>query len=159
MRIYVAGEVPRGDHTPSALQAMVDELTGKLSKKFSSEPLTRIYRRIEEAASGMNIELVIPHPNPAIDKLDPKTFVQYLRDEIGKSDAVMTIFFPPGIAVGFEAHLASELGKPQTILIPRSLRVPRYLHALPSVIRIGKIEDIQLREVLVELMSAVQESA
>jgi hypothetical protein len=149
MRIYVAGEVPREDHTPSRL---------------SSEALSKIYDRITEAASkvrfrGDRIEVKLPYPDREIDELDPKSFVEHVRDEIQKSDAVLTVFFPPGIAVGFEAQLASKLRKPQTILIPKSLRVPRYLRVLPYVGKIYPIEDIQFREVLVDLANAVQESA
>src|SRR5918992_1401070 len=110
MKIYVAGEVPREKSTAAAFKSLLG-----LSGELSSEALTRIYRQIEATAfeakafTSRGIELTMPYPNPKVDALGPKEFVEYLRHEISQSDGVLTIFCPPSIAVGYEAHLASEL--------------------------------------------------
>jgi hypothetical protein len=153
MKIYVAGEVPR------------KKSQFEFSEEFSSDALLKTYQTIEEAASkatafsGQSVELKMPYPNPRADDLDPKSFVEYLREEISQSDAVLTIFSPPGIAVAFEADLASALHKPQTILVAGSLRIPRYLRTLQHVVKIDILENIQMPKVLVELTKAVHEQA
>jgi hypothetical protein len=160
MIIYVAGEVPRPDTTAAGLK----ELFG-LTDKPSADSLTKIYREIEAAASnklafsGPGIELKMPYPDAKVDALGPKEFVDYLREEISKSDGVLTVFSHPGIAVGFEASLASELRKPQIILVPSSLRMPRYLAALPNVVKIHTLQEIKMSDALAELTAAVQKES
>jgi hypothetical protein len=160
MKIYVAGEVPRKQSSSGMLKSKFG-----FSEKWSFDALTKTYREIEDAVAkakaftGRSIELKMPYPDPEVDKLEPKDFVEYLRDEISQSDAVLTIFCPPGIAVAFEADLASALHKPQTILVAGSLRIPRFLRVLENVVSIQIIEDVKFSNVLVELTNAVQESA
>jgi len=155
MKIYVAGEVPRERPPTGPLKSLLG-----LSEEPSPSALMKIYRQIEDAATAFTvrrIELKMPYPDPKVDGLGPKEFVEYLRDKIGQSDGVLTVFCPPGIAVGFEAHLASELRKPQTILVPRSLRVPRYLSVLPYVVKVDMLEEVRMSGVLRELTQAVLE--
>jgi hypothetical protein len=160
MKIYVAGEVPRDEPW------MASEIAAfGLPKGPPTEALLKTYRQIEESASNASrlirrsIELKMPYTDAELDGLEPKAFVKYLRNEISRSDAVLTVFFPPGIAAACEAHLASELRKPQIILAPRSLRVPRYLHTLNRLVNIHVLEDVEMADVLIELTKAVHESA
>jgi hypothetical protein len=160
MKIYVAGEVPREESPVTTLKSLFG-----FSEKLSSSALKKTYRQIKDAASetkafiGQTVELKMPYPDPEVDKLEPQDFAEYLRNEISQSDAVLTIFTPPGIAVAFEADLASALHKPQIILVAGSLRIPRYLRTLQHVVKIDVLEDVQMRKVLVELSTAVHEAA
>jgi hypothetical protein len=155
MRIYVAGEVPRWE---SIARGMMKNFLGP--KAFL---LPRLYKEIEAAtrelvAEGRSMEVILPLPDPWVDKLEPHAFVEYVRSEIKKADAVLTIFTPPGIAVGFESQFAAELGKPQTVLLPAETRIPRWLKAMPGVVHIGRIGEVGMREVLKELTGATHQA-
>ena len=153
MRIYVAGEVPRERETP---RTMAERFFGE-----KSSSLSRLYAEIgaaktKFAVSGQQIEVVLPWPDPLLDKLDARSFVEYVQSEIKKADAVLTVFTPPGIAVGFESRFAADLGKPQIVLLPADIRIPRWLQVLPGVVRIGRIGEIGMSEVVNELADATQ---
>jgi hypothetical protein len=159
MKIYVAGEVPRPPRPMAALKSRFG-----LSSQPSAGSLTKIYLEIKAALAGLGFssggdELKLPYPNPTWDSLEPKDFVARLRETISESDAVLTVFFPPGIAVAFEALLAAELRKPQIILVPEAIAIPRYLRTLPNVVNIYELENVEFSNVLGELTASFQKEA
>ena len=131
-------------------------LSGPSPRKTYRE-IIRAARNIRRAI-GREINLKLPFPDPQVDALKPKAFIEYLREEIGQSDAVLTILSSPGIAVGYESHLASMLRKPQLILVPRSVRPPRWLQALEYVIDIRRLRHVELSAALKDLAAAVEET-
>ncbi|HTD17753.1 MAG TPA: hypothetical protein VK673_21385 [Chthoniobacterales bacterium] len=139
MRIYVAGVVPR------------DSLG-----EWLLIPLLQLYGELEQIAAERKIEVLIPRVNPDLESMHPEEFVKVLKDEIIKSDGVLTVFHPPTVAVGFEAHFASTVGKPQAIVLSKSWLPPRFLVALPCIIGIYVIEDQNLQQIVSNLLAAIQ---
>jgi hypothetical protein len=144
MNIYIAGIVLRESLDKSLL-----------------EFLDRLYVEIKQAAAEVPSEppivVQIPYPDPQLEEMRPGDFVVEVRDRIMNSDAVISIFSPPSVAVAFEAQLAAELQKPQAILAARRWHPPRFLLALPHVVGVYAPGEDDLRQVFTDLIARVNQ--
>ena len=96
--VHVAGPVIRKDRGPR--------------EKWVGEA----YRAIVQAARKLDSDTILPYSEPDLELASPATFFESVRDRVGRSDLVVTIFTGGDVSAAVEAGVAAMIGKKQMII-------------------------------------------
>jgi hypothetical protein len=137
MKTYVAGTVLRSNLKPSVY-----------------ERLEYLYRSIEHAAKRHAHTAELPYPDHNLDQMEANAFRREIRRRIEEADSVIAILDPPNEAVGIEAHIAEEAGKPQAILVQDVAQPPQAIQGLERCV-LYAATDPPLEKIFKDLAEAV----
>ena len=131
--IYVAGPVPRK----------------------SMEPCQRVllqflYGQLHRFADQRNVNIHLPRVDLSLDKMDSADFSSAIYQRIEQADGVITVGYPADASVACEAQHASTLGKTQVLLVADESQAPRLLKALPKIVAIFELPDLDIEKVFAE---------
>ena len=115
--------------------------------------LEELYSRLRAEVERLGWDIWLPLREEELDRLSPRAFTHEILGRLSSADAVITVLREADQSTPVEAAFAAYSQKPQLVLAPAAITVPRIIQGLPEVINVTQFEEIEkVREGLSQLM-------
>jgi hypothetical protein len=111
-----------------------------------------LYGQLQRFADRHNVKIHLPRVDLSLDEMDSADFSSAIYQRIEQAYGVITVGYPADASVACEAQHASTLGKTQVLLVADRRQAPRLLKALPKIVAVMELPDVDLDKLFAEFL-------